>query len=116
MKVLTSPLTWRLLSVLVFAGLIAGFWAHLLRAVGAGVALPIAASAILVWILWRRRLPPFLRTWNSWFVAIAFSAALLGILALFNSGSGILRRPPVGASLGGEWGTAIILDQNLTGA
>jgi len=116
MKVLTSPLTWRLLSVLVFAGLIAGFWDHLLRAVGAGVALPIAASAILIWILWWRRPPPFLRTWNSWFVAIVFSAALLGILALFNSGSGPLRRPPVGASLGGEWGTAIILDQNFAGA
>ena len=110
LSIVTSSLTRRLLPVLVAAGLIAGFWDNLLRALGIGIALLISAAAVLIWVIWQRRLPPFLRRWNWCLGTIAFAAALLGILAFFNTGSGTLED----VSIGGNWGTAINRDQNTS--
>ncbi|MBL7119692.1 MAG: DNA translocase FtsK [Dehalococcoidia bacterium] len=113
LSIVTSSLTRRLLPVLVAAGLIAGFWDNLLRALGIGIALLISVAAVLIWAIWQRRLPPFLRRWNWCLGAVAFAAALLGILAFFNPGDGIFNEENV--SLGGSWGLAINRDQGSAG-
>jgi len=106
-----SSLLWRLLPVLIAAGLIIGFWDSLLRTFGVGIALPILAVVILIWAIWQRRFSLFLQWWRQWLGAIAFAIALLGLLAFFTPGSGVFNE----VSLGGDWGKAIIGSQSLTG-
>lgn len=110
-SLLTSPLVRRLLPVAVAAVLIAVFWGDLLRTFGWGIVLLILAVAIIIWVIWQRRLYIFLRWWNQWLGVIAFAAALLGILAFFSPGDGILDE----VSLGGKWGDGISADQDLIG-
>lgn len=116
-----SSLVWRLLPLFIAAGLIIGFWGILLRTFGAGIALLILAAAILIWVIWQRKLSLFTQRWNQWLGAIAFAAALLGLLAFFNPDweiSGIFQENVSleDVSLGGSWGEAIIGSQSLTGA
>ena len=110
-KVLTSPWIRRLLPLIIVGGLVAAFWSDVLQAVGARVVLPLVAALFLSWVVWQHRIPVFLHAWYRWLGVIAFAAALLGILAFFNPGDGILHE----SSLGGEWGTAIIRSQSVVG-
>ena len=117
--ILTSTFVRRLLPVVIAAALIAIFWDSLLHILGVGIALLILVAAILIWAIWRRRLP-FIRHWNWWLGAIAFAAALLGVLAFFNPdwvissifGKDVSLKE---VSLGGNWGTAIIGSQDFIG-
>jgi len=108
-SILTSRFVLRLLPLAIAACLIAVFWSNLLRILGVGVALLISLAAILIWAIWRRRLP-FLRHWNRWLGAIAFAAALLGILAFFYPENGVLSE----VSLGGDWGRVIKAEESST--
>lgn len=111
-RLLTSSLTWRLLLLVVTAGLIFWRWESLLRTFGVGIVLLIFVAAILNWAIWRQRILPFIKWWNYSLGALVFAAALLGILAFFTYGDdGILYEE----SLGGSWGTAINTDQGLIG-
>ena len=110
-RFLTSSLTRRLLPLLVGAGLIAGFWPVLLRALGLGVALPVAVVLLLTWVIWKRRIPVFLRAWYRWLGIIALAAALLGILAFFKADDGTLEE----FTFGGYVGTGIIGSPNAVG-
>ena len=70
---------------------------------GWGLLLIVIAIGIVVGVLWRRKLSPFIYHWNQWLGGTALVLAVWGILALF-PGEGILR--PV--SLGGKIGLGII--------
>ena len=107
--ILTSRLVRRLLPVAIAACLIAVFWNDLLHILGVGIALLILVVAILIWAIWRHRLP-FIRHWNRWLGAIAFAAALLGILAFFSPEDGIFSED----SLGGYLGKTIIGEESST--
>lgn len=103
-SILTSSPVRRLLPLAIAGGLIAGFWDILLSTLGLGIALPISAATIIVWAMWKHRFSIFWKWWNSWLGAIVFAASLLGLLAFFTPGEGILKE----VSLGGNWGTEII--------
>ncbi len=111
LRIVTSRRIQRLLPALIIACLMTWFWTDLLRALGAGVALPILAAVLLLWVMSRRRIPAAARAWNRWLGAVTLAAALLGLLAFFNPGDGILND----VSLGGNWGSAIIGSQSYTG-
>jgi S-DNA-T family DNA segregation ATPase FtsK/SpoIIIE len=114
-RILTSPSTRPLFAFFIAAGLIIGFWHNLLRALGAGVILPIAVGLLVILVLSLRTVPGFLRPWNRWLGIFAFAAALLGILAFFNPTGD--AQPPYsgGFSGGGYGGLAIIRDQDAVG-
>ncbi|MBM4462195.1 MAG: DNA translocase FtsK [Chloroflexi bacterium] len=112
-RILTSPSTRPLFAFFLAAGLIMGFWHQLLRALGAGVILPIAVSLLVILLLLLRRVPSFLRPWNRWLGISAFAAALLGILAFFNPTG--YPGYSGGFSGGGYGGLAIIRDQDTVG-
>ena len=107
-RIVISSLIWRLLPLFIVAALITWFWDRenfsLLRTFGIGVFLPILAVAILIWVIWQGKFSLFSKWWHRWLGAIAFAVALLGLLALFSPGSGVLNE----VSLGGNWGKAII--------
>jgi len=69
---------------------------------GAGSLLILAVLVVVGWIMWRGRIPDFLRRWNRLLGAIAFSVAIFGALAFF--------------ALGGNLGMAIIGAPNALGA
>jgi len=110
-RLLTSSLTWRFLFLIVTAGLIYWRWESLLRTFGVGIVLLLLVAAILNWAIWKRRILPFIKWWNYSLGALVFAAAVLGILAFFTYGEGILYEE----SLGGSWGKAISADQGLIG-
>ncbi|NQT47837.1 MAG: DNA translocase FtsK [Chloroflexi bacterium] len=112
LSIVTSSFTRRLLPVAVFVALIAVFREPLLRSLGVGIVLPIVVSAILVWTAWGRGFPSLLSRWNTWLAAIAFSAALLGILAFFEPGGDTFFQK---VSLGGNWGKLVITSSTATG-
>ena len=107
-RIVISSLIWRLLPLFIVAALIIWFWDRenfsLLRTFGIGIFLPILAVAILIWVIWQRKFSLFSKWWNRWLGAIAFAAALLGLLAFFTL-DGI---PEEKITLGGNWGKAII--------
>jgi len=108
-----SSLFWRLLPVFIAAGLIIWYRDTLFHTLGVGgFALMILTGAILVWAIWQRRFDLFLRWWHQWLGAIAFAAALLGLLAFFSPESAI---PEDGNTLGGSLGEAIIGSESIIG-
>ncbi len=114
-RITVSSLIWQLLPLFIMAALIIWFWDRenfsLFRTFGIGIFLPILAVAILIWVIWQGKFSLFSKWWNRWLGAIAFAVALLGLLAFFSPGGGILNE----VSLGGNWGKAIIgTDQGST--
>jgi len=108
----TSSITRRLLLAGVFAALIAVFREPLLRSLGIGIALPVLASSLIVWMAWGHRIPAFLRRWNVWLAAIAFCAAFLGIFGFFKTGGDTFFEE---VSLGGYWGKSVITGSTAAG-
>jgi len=112
LSIATSSFIRRLLPAAIFVALMAVFRDPLLRALGGGIVLPVLVSVILVWIMRGRGIPSFLGRWNTWLAAIAFSAALLGILAFFKPGGGEFFNE---VSLGGNWGKEVITSSTAVG-
>jgi len=75
-------------------------WESVISFFGVGVILPAAAILLLGWMVWRWRIPGFLRAWNRWLGGIAFSLALFGLLAFFRPQGGILSEVTWGGNLG----------------
>jgi len=86
-------------------------WDNLLKAFGAGIALPALVLLLLLLLAWRRQVPVFLRSWNRWLGIIAFIVLIFGILAFFKPGEGILAEP----TWGGNVGKAVIGDDDALG-
>ena len=114
-RILISSSTRPLFAFFLAAGLIIGFWHNLLRALGAGVILPMAVSLLVILVLSLRRIPTFLQPWNRWLGLFAFAAALLGSLAFFNPTVDDRLTFSGGFSGGGYGGLAIIRDQDAVG-
>ena len=85
---------------------------NLIETLGAGLVLLAMATLLLIWMLWRGRVPRFLRGWNRWLGGIGFVLALFGLLTFFKPGEGI----PSEATLGGNLGKAVIGDSDALGA
>ena len=111
-----SPQGWALRALwLIFVAIILFvLWNYLLVALGLGALLVPVVIVGLTMMVWLQRLPLLWERWNTWLGALAFTLAVLGILAFFTPGS-FLMGGPVGAepnfgdvSLGGRLGQAMI--------
>ena len=102
---ITVPfLARRFLELVAVAGLLSGFWDSLFRLFGMGTILVVLTVTALLWMAWQRKFSLLWQKWNRWLGAIAFAAALLGLLAW-----------PDEVSWGGELGRAIIGSSTIFG-
>ncbi len=84
----------------------------LLETFGAGLVLLAMAILLLIWIVWRWRIPRFLSSWNRWLGGIAFFFALFGLLAFFKPGGDSIAAEH---TWGGNLGKAVIGDSDALG-
>ncbi|MBE0415346.1 MAG: DNA translocase FtsK [Dehalococcoidia bacterium] len=104
---LSRPVRWLLLLAIFLALLFSLVGAFniaagevLIDTFGVGLILVVLAMVFVGWMVWRRRIPGFLRRWNRWLGAIAFSLALFGLLAFFKPQGVLLSDATWGGNLG----------------
>ncbi len=87
-------------------------WNTLLETFGVGLTLVAAVAAFLGWMIWRGRIPLFLRKWHRWLGALVLVLALFGLLAFFKPATGVMSQ----STFGGKLGLAIIGAADALGA
>ena len=85
----------------------------LIRTFGLGLFLLAMAILLLIWMVWRWRIPRFLSSWNRWLGGIAFFFAVFGLLAFFKPGGESIV---ANHTWGGNLGKAVIGDSDALGA
>jgi S-DNA-T family DNA segregation ATPase FtsK/SpoIIIE len=84
-----SPVTRRLILIVVIAVLLYVLWDRMLALFGYGLIIMAIALGLLIWVVWRQQFSVVRRRWNWILGGISLACAVWGILAFFGVGGRI---------------------------